>query len=77
MRSKRARRSFYIGPMTEAVRTPIMMVMNTQQPIRRWVLVDRSERTAGVRRMRLAPVTGVLPIASGMCAAEAKGAERG
>jgi hypothetical protein len=74
--SKPARRSFYIGPTTEVVRRPIMKRMNSQQPIRRWVLVDRSEPTGGVRRMRLAPVTGVVPIASSARGAEAKSAER-
>jgi hypothetical protein len=37
--------------------------MNSSKPLRRYVLVDRREVRAGIRRMKLARVTGLLEVA--------------
>jgi hypothetical protein len=38
--------------------------MSSPKPVRRYVLVDRREAGTGIRRMKLARVTGVLEVAS-------------
>jgi len=37
--------------------------MNSSKPMRRYVLVDRREVRTGIRRMKLARVTGLLEVA--------------
>jgi hypothetical protein len=37
--------------------------MKSSKPFRRYVLVERREAGAGVHRLKLAPVTGVLEVA--------------
>jgi hypothetical protein len=58
--------------MARSARAPIITVMNRQKPLRRYVLVDRREVRAGIRRLRLAPVTGLLEPAVLTPAAPAK-----
>jgi hypothetical protein len=50
--------------------------MNTHTQLRRYVLVDRREAGAGVRRMKLARVTGMLQVASCAPAPQDKGTAR-
>lgn len=50
--------------MSIARRAPIISIMNPPKPLRRYVLVDRREVRAGIRRMKLARVTGMLEVAS-------------
>jgi hypothetical protein len=54
--------------------TPIMLNMNSPKPYRRYALVDRRETGAGIRRLKLARVTGMLPVASTAPAPPAKSA---
>ena len=49
--------------MRSGRRAPIISVMNPSKPLRRYVLVDRREVRAGIRRMKLARVTGLLEVA--------------
>jgi hypothetical protein len=53
-----------------------MLHMNTNQPLRRYVLVDRREAGAGVHRLKLARVTGMLQVDSCAPALQDKGAAR-
>jgi hypothetical protein len=50
--------------MARAAGAPIITVMNSSKPFRRYVLVDRREAGTGIRRMKLARVTGLLEVAS-------------
>ena len=49
--------------MPNGGRRPIISTMNSSKPLRRYVLVDRREVSAGIRRMKLARVTGLLEVA--------------
>ena len=51
--------------MPRARRAPIISDMSPSKPkpLRRYVLVDRRELGAGIRRMKIARVTGVLEVA--------------
>ena len=57
--------------MARSARRPIINVMNTAKPFRRYVLVDRRETGAGIRRLKLARVTGLLAVASSAPAPQA------
>jgi hypothetical protein len=50
--------------MAAGAARPIMMAMNSAQKIRRYVLVGRCDERAGVRRLSLARLVGVMEIAS-------------
>ena len=50
--------------MASARPAPIMMPMNSPKPFRRYVLVGRCDERAGVRRLSLARLVGVVEIAS-------------